>query len=108
MTQIIYNVTVNVDDAATAKWLQWMKLIHIPEVLATGCFLHCRLLQVNEQMEGSTGSTYAVQYTAPSQADLNRYFAEHADALKAKTQEQFGNSLVAFRTTLAVLEDFTA
>ena len=35
---IIYNVTINIEEAATAEWLAWMQETHIPDVIATGKF----------------------------------------------------------------------
>ena len=41
---IIYNVTCHMDLALAEEWLRWMQEIHIPEVMATGCFLDVKIL----------------------------------------------------------------
>ncbi len=49
--QIIYNVTVKVEHSIATPWLEWMKNEHIPEVVATGCFTHGRMLRLLETDE---------------------------------------------------------
>ena len=36
---IVYNVTVNIDADVQERWIEWMKEVHIPDVMATGLFL---------------------------------------------------------------------
>jgi hypothetical protein len=77
---LLYNVTLIIEEAAENEWLQWMKEIHIPEVLATEKFVSNRLLKVlDSPNEGVT------------------YFAP---ALQAKLQIKFENRFVAFRTLM--------
>ena len=98
---IVYNVTINIDDAAHDAWLAWMKEEHIPDVMSTGLFTDSRMLRVLAQDDG--GITYAIQYTAADMAHYERYRDEHAPRLQAKTQERFGGRFVAFRTLLEVV-----
>lgn len=98
---IIYNVTLNVDQAVHEDWLTWMKETHIPDVMATGLFLDNRLCRVLAEDEG--GVTYAIQYTCADMATLDRYREEHAPRLQAETEKHFGGKFVAFRTLLEVL-----
>lgn len=101
---IIYNVTVNIDEAVAEQWLHWMEKEHIPEVLATGKFSGARLVRVlvNEEMGGKT---YSVQYTAPSMDVLQRYYKEDAPALRQKGMDLFGDKMLAFRTELELISD---
>ncbi len=99
---IIYNVTINVDKDIYPEWLQWMKQVHIPEVMATGCFHEykiCKLLGGDEE----TGLNIAVQYTAPDMMHYERYKNEFATALQQKTTLKYRDKLAAFRTLLEVL-----
>jgi hypothetical protein len=99
---IIYNVTVNVDDSVHDQWLQWMKAKHIPDVIGTGHFIShrlCKLLGTEEQ-----GTTYAVQYFAPSLTEFYMYDANHAPKLRQEVQNKFGDTIVSFRTLLEVVE----
>ena len=36
---IIYNVTVNIENAYADEWLKWMKEVHVPDVMRTGVFV---------------------------------------------------------------------
>jgi Domain of unknown function (DUF4286) len=100
---ILYNVTSNVDQAVAEAWLFFMQTIHVPEVMATGCFVRsqiCRLLGD----EDSDGITYAAQYYCVDLATLERYQEEFAPALRADLDRRFPNQYVSFRTVLEVLE----
>jgi len=100
--RIIYNVTINIDDDIKEEWLQWMKTVHIPDVMATGCFEEfkiCRLL-----VEEEKGTTFAIQYTAKSLEAFENYQKNFASALQKEHSEKFKEKFVAFRT---LLEDLT-
>lgn len=98
----IYNVTISIDPDIEQDWLQWMQQKHIPEMLATGKFTSAKLLRVHAEEAG--GLTYAVQYTTDSKETLERYYAEDANKLRAKSQ-RFEGKFVAFRTELQLLSD---
>lgn len=98
---IIYNVTVNVDTDVAEEWLQWMKTVHIPDVMATGLFLDHRICRILAEEEG--GLSYAIQYTASDMATYERYKAEHAPRLQGETQKRYGGKFAAFRTLLEVV-----
>ncbi len=99
----IYNVTVNVDDSIRLDWLQWIKP-HIKEVLATGRFVNARLTQVLAEAE--EGTTYAIQYTAESRANLNAYYEIDAPKLREDGLKKFGDKMLAFRTELFIIDEF--
>ena len=99
---IIYNVTVKVDADIESDWFDWMKNIHIPDVMQTGYFTEfkiCRILNMREQ----DGTTYAIQYFAPDMAALHRYQTQHAPALQKDHVQRYGDKTVAFRTLMEVL-----
>jgi hypothetical protein len=99
---IIYNVTVKVEASIAKEWLQWMQEIHIPEVIATGCFHHYKILQLLE-IDESEGPTYAIQYEAKNLDDYNKYISECATGLRQKTFDKWGNNFIAFRTLMQVV-----
>ncbi len=103
MNKVLYNVTVSVDEAVHETWLEWMKSVHIPDVMATGMFLENRICRVLDFEEG--GITYAVQYVCASAGDLTRYREEFAAALQADHNEKFGQHCAAFRTVLEILDE---
>ena len=98
---ILYNVTVKIAVEVEADWLQWMREVHIPEVMATGIFEHSRLARLlHPEDEDPLGSTYSIQYTAPSMERLNFYFEQHAPALQKAHTERYKDRFVAFRSIL--------
>jgi hypothetical protein len=99
---IIYNVTIKVDASIADAWLAWLLEEHIPEVMRTGCFSDkkvVRLLEVDE----SEGPTYAIQYSAESKADYNRYIQTHANRLRDVSYQKWGNRFIAFRSVMQVV-----
>ena len=83
----IYNVTINIDESVHLEWLTWMET-HIPEVLNTGKFTAAKLTEVlvNEDMGGRT---YSVQYSANTKEDIENYYKNDAERLRAKGLKKF-------------------
>lgn len=99
---IIYNVTVKIDLDIHEDWLQWMKDVHVPDVIATGLFSECkicRLLTVDE----SDGITYAFQYFCENMAAFEKYQEVHATNLQKDHTERYKDKFVAFRTLMEVV-----
>ncbi|MEN9699561.1 MAG: hypothetical protein RLZZ301_759 [Bacteroidota bacterium] len=103
---ILYNVTVSVDTRIEHEWLAWMRQVHIPEVMQTGCFLECRVSRIHGEEEG--GSSYSFMYLAPNQAALDTYQQQHAPALQKDHAQRYQGHFAAFRTELTVIEEFKA
>lgn len=101
---IVYNVTVSIDPAIENDWLEWMRSLHIPEVMATGCFKESRILRVHGEEEG--GLTYAITYVCSSQEVYDHYQATHAPKLQKDHNDKYGGRFAAFRTTLTLIDEF--
>ncbi len=95
---VVYNVTVSVDPSVHEDWVDWMKRVHIPGVMATGCFLEHRFLRV---LTGGAGElTYSIQYVCSSMREYETYRDRYASALQAEHTERYADKFVAFRTLL--------
>ncbi|SRR5690554_121836 len=97
----IYNITTNIEESVHDSWLEWMKETYIPAMIATGKFVKALMtqVQVDEEMGGIT---YAVQYTAKSQEDIQAFLKEDEakfDSLNAK----FQGKLVYFGTEMKII-----
>jgi hypothetical protein len=101
---ILYNVTVSIDPAIADEWLEWMRSRHIPDVMATGCFLESRISRVHGEEEG--GLTYAITYLSPSQEKMEEYRDMHAPELQKEHSDRFAGRFAAFRTILSVIEEY--
>jgi hypothetical protein len=101
---IVYNVTCNVENPMANEWLEWMKTVHIPEVMATGCFVENKILKLHNPETDDEGINYAIQYTCDSIETLERYRSEFGPGLQAKTLEKYGNKVLAYRSVLEIIE----
>lgn len=79
---IAYEVTVEVDDGLTERYIEFMRTQHIPKVLATGCFAHA-------EFDRATETRFRQRYLAASLIDLERYLERHAPALRADYSKEF-------------------
>jgi len=103
MNRVLYNVTCSVDPEIHEEWLDWMMFKHIPDVMNTGMFLENRVCRIHEFEEN--GVTYAVQYIARNQNDLDNYMRQFSPALQQEHTNRFGTQVSAFRTTLEIVHE---
>ena len=99
---IIYNVTLKVDKEIVAEWLQWMKEVHMPELMKTGLFSENKLCRLLEQDE-TDGATFVAQYFCKSMTEYNKYISEHSQVMREKGMQLFGGKFAAFRTVMEVV-----
>ena len=95
---ILYNVTVCVDGQIEKEWLKWMREVHIPNVMATKLFVDHKIFKLMNEVDG--GTTYAIQYFALDQKDINTYMREHAPRLQQIHADKYQTRALAFRTLL--------
>ena len=100
---IIYNVTINVNEAVHLEWLSWMQNEYIPQMLATGKFTNALMTKVLVK-ESMGGVTYSVQYKAESKAMLESFYQEDEKQLKEKSVK-FKEHTVFFTTELEVITE---
>jgi Domain of unknown function (DUF4286) len=103
---ILYNVTVSIDEGVHLDWLNWMKTKHVPDVMATGCFIESRISRVHGEEEG--GFTFAISYLCLTEDKYDEYQDKHASLLQKEHAEKYNGKFAAFRTLLTVLEEFKA
>jgi hypothetical protein len=95
---IIYNVTTILQESIEQDYLDYMKKIHMPEVMASGIFLSCNLLKLTEPI--NEGATYCAQYVTDDIQKLNEYRANFSPKLQEDFKQKFDNQYVAFRSVL--------
>jgi hypothetical protein len=100
---IVYNVTVSIDQDVCSEWLEWMKQVHIPDVMRTGHFQKYRILRVHG--EEDNGVTYAIQYEAPNWTAYNEYMEKCAPGLQKLHRERYEGKFAAFRTILEIVDE---
>jgi 3-hydroxyisobutyrate dehydrogenase-like beta-hydroxyacid dehydrogenase len=87
---VLYEVTARVDDALAYDYERYMIETHMPDVVRTGCFLHAQFAQGGE-------GQYRAAYHAASQADVDRYLAEFAPALRQDMSKRFPTGVTLSR-----------
>ena len=95
---IIYSVTITIRASIEGEWLDWMKSVHIPDVLRTGCFSECRVHKIVEAEELS----YVLQYSCPSLEEYHRYRDNFAPALQKEHTDRYSG---LFRGSRQLLEE---
>lgn len=99
----IYNVTIQVSHSIKDAWVEWMKTKHIPDVMATNCFIKYQFVKVVD-IDETEGVTYAAQYYAESKAQYNRYIELFATALRDDANRNWGNQYIGFRSLMEVVD----
>ncbi|GAB3163883.1 DUF4286 family protein [Telluribacter humicola] len=96
---ILYNITISILHEAEQEWLQWMKEVHIPEVMATGQPVENRMLRLLTELDNG-GVTYTCQYYFNTLADYEIYQAVYHPKLQQKHHERYKERYVTFQTLL--------
>ena len=96
---LIYNVTTGVDKRIELEWVLWMKETHIPDVMRTQMFTSFKLYKVLSSEEDGTVS-YAVQYSAKTLDNIEKYLENFAPGLRDEVKKKFGEQIASFRTLL--------
>tara|TARA_B100000809_G_scaffold252838_2_gene288050 strand:+ start:39949 stop:40275 length:327 start_codon:yes stop_codon:yes gene_type:complete len=99
----VYNITTNIQETEEQKWLQWMQITHMPEMLETGKFLSAKMCKVLVE-EDMGGVTYSVQYMAETKEALESYHEENAVNMKNKTNSKFAGQFVYFETEMILID----
>ena len=101
---IIYNVTVNVEESVNENWLDFMKNVHIPDVMNTGCFVGYTFSKIITRQADETGITYAIQYKCATMVEYDNYQEKFAPVLQKDHTQKFEGKFYAFRTILEEVE----
>ena len=96
---LLYNITIGIDKEVEMEWLQWMKAVHIPEVMRTRLLSVFKIYKVLHD-DDETNTSYSIQYLAPSLNEINTYFEKFAPLILEKLRLRFKDKHVAFMTIL--------
>jgi hypothetical protein len=95
---IVYEVSAAVESALSAQFEMYMTSEHIPDLMATGCFMSA--------MFSRSGNMFQIRYTAVDRAMLDRYLAEHAERLRADVVKRFPSGIKFMREIWDVVAEF--
>ena len=99
---IIYNVTIKTHASIQEPWIQWLKEEHVPEVLATNCFIKATILRLLD-VDDNEGPTYAIQYFAEDRSGYDRYIEKFAGIMRQKSFDKWGDKFIAFRSVMEII-----
>lgn len=94
---IRYEVVLDVEPQLVPGLEDYMRGKHIPEILATGCFLDIRFERAGE-------GRFRTSYHAATSADLERYLSQHTGGFRASLIQYFPRGVTAVRETWTELE----
>lgn len=97
---IIYSVEITIDAGIESEWLDWMRRIHIPDVVRTGCFSECRTYKVADS--AAADPIYVLHYHCRSLEEYHHYRDSFAPALQKEHSDRFAGR---FRGSRQVLEE---
>jgi len=95
-----YEVTATVDAGRGDEFERYMRERHIPDLLATGCFVAAAFARV-------APGRYRMRYEAAGPRDLERYQADHAPRLRAEFSARYPEVALQ-REVLSVLQRWPA
>lgn len=99
---ILYNVTYNIEREIEEDWIGWMKIVHIPKIMATGFFSSVRLYRLlNVEDEGTT---FSLQFMTDSLEKVQDFLEYAAQSLAHEHNTRYKNKHIAFRTVLKEIE----
>ncbi len=100
---IIYNITTKVRSAIANEWLQWMKEVHVKDILATKCFTDFKIVKLLE-IDEEEGPTYALQLFADSKAIYSQYVEKFAGQMRQAAFNKWGDKFISIRTVMQIVD----
>jgi len=100
---IIYSVTVVIKKDVEESWLEWMKEIHIKEVMKTGYFTDWEMQKQIIPELAADESTYVIDYKTSSLDQYNEYLMKEAPRLQKEHTEKFYGKFKASRAVFKII-----
>jgi hypothetical protein len=103
LLMLIFNETIIIEEAHYIEWLNWMKNVHIPAIMATGYFDSYRVLNVVDSP--NEGVTSCVQYHSANAENFNKFYEEHFNKFQTIHQQRYENKFVLYNTLMEVIDE---
>ncbi len=97
---VVYQVSITLQAGRESEWIDWMRQVHLRDVLNTGCFTRCSVAKVVEPPGDEV--TYVIRYDCSSFEVYERYRTGFAPALQQEHTTRFAG---AFRGSRLVLQE---
>lgn len=100
---VLYTVRLSLEASAADDWRQWMEAVHLPDVLATGCFETGTMAEELEPPPPAGRRVFVMQYRATSLERLQEYQAQHAPSLQQLHGVRYAGRFEASRSIRRLL-----
>jgi len=100
---IIYRVTLVIKKDLEESWLEWMKEIHIKEVMKTGYFTDWEMQKQLIPELAADESTYIISYKSSSLDQYYEYLRKEAPRLQKEHTEKFYGKFKASRAVFKII-----
>ena len=100
---MLYIVHIRIDRPIADDWERWMRDVHVPDVVETGCFATAVMAR-DESSDDDQRVGFRIIYRAHSDQAYERYVAEHADRLQREHTERYRGRFDASRDLLDVVD----
>ena len=100
---IIYNITTKVQHSIAVPWLQWLKNIHVTDIMESDCFTEFKIVKLME-VDEADGPTFAVQFFAENKALYNLYIEKYSSEIQKRSFEKWGDQFIAFRSVMQIVD----
>jgi len=94
---VLYVVNVSVKKEMQEEWLEWMKQVHIPNVINTGYFNKADIYTIILPAKGGDEISFSVQYQSESYEKFMSYTVKEAKRLQKEHKEKFGDRITVER-----------
>ena len=99
---IVYEVNIEVRDAAYADYRAWL-VRHVEQMLALPGFVTAEIFERRDPPATAGTQALTVHYRLVDEPALQRYLAEHAARMREEGVHRFGDAFSATRRVLAVV-----
>jgi len=100
---LVYNETIIIEENSYTEWLEWMKNVHIPAIMATGYFESYKILNVVDSP--NEGITSCVQYYTATSENFNKFYNQHFNKFQSLHQQRYENRFVMYNTLMEVIDE---
>lgn len=100
---IFYSITVEIKKDVEESWLQWMKEIHIKDVMKTGFFEGWEIQKQIIPELPADESTYIINYKTSSLDQYNEYLMKEAPRLQKEHTQKFYRKFKASRAIYRII-----
>ncbi len=96
---IINNITYSVDKTLEQDFLEWIKAVHIPEVMMTLKPKSYKIMRLLTEVENA-GATFSVQYNFENLGDFEDFENEFKEDLNYEVHKRYNGHYVFFPSLL--------